>query len=253
MSRIAMFSGGVGSWAAAKRANADQLLFADTLIEDDDLYRFLDEAAANIGAPLTRIAEGRTPWEVFRDKRLIGNSMKDPCSEILKRKLMRKWLEANCDPAETVCILGIDWTESHRMRGAEKRWAPWKVEAPLCNPPYIYKLELIDWLKAEGIEPPRLYRMGFPHNNCGGFCVKAGAGEFIRLLQAMPERYAEHEAQEEAWRQDIGKDNAILRYRSGPLTGQPMTMRALRERYQAGLPCEDLFGESSGCGCAVDA
>ncbi len=35
------------------------LLFADTLIEDEDLYRFADQAAANIGAPLIRIAEGR--------------------------------------------------------------------------------------------------------------------------------------------------------------------------------------------------
>jgi hypothetical protein len=49
-----MFSGGVGSWAAAKRvaeAHGTEgmvLLFADTLVEDADTYRFLVEAATNV-------------------------------------------------------------------------------------------------------------------------------------------------------------------------------------------------------------
>lgn len=49
-----MYSGGVGSWAAAKRVlwdrqNADiTLLFTDTLSEHPDTYRFLVESAANV-------------------------------------------------------------------------------------------------------------------------------------------------------------------------------------------------------------
>ncbi len=57
--RVVMFSGGVGSWLAARRV-ADAhgtdglvLLFADTLMEDEDLHRFLDDAARNIGVPVT--------------------------------------------------------------------------------------------------------------------------------------------------------------------------------------------------------
>ena len=63
-----MYSGGLGSWATAKivierhgKENTT-LLFADTLIEDEDLYRFLDEGAKYLGVEFTRIAEGRTPW-----------------------------------------------------------------------------------------------------------------------------------------------------------------------------------------------
>jgi hypothetical protein len=58
MKHVVMFSGGIGSWGAAKRVAASHgtecmtLLFADTKIEDPDLYRFLTDAAANIGAPL---------------------------------------------------------------------------------------------------------------------------------------------------------------------------------------------------------
>jgi 3'-phosphoadenosine 5'-phosphosulfate sulfotransferase (PAPS reductase)/FAD synthetase len=58
---VVMFSGGIGSWAAAKRVaerhgtSTLTLLFTDTLIEDADLYRFLVDAAENVGAKLARI------------------------------------------------------------------------------------------------------------------------------------------------------------------------------------------------------
>ena len=50
MNHLVMFSGGAGSWAAAKRVAERHgtenlyLIFADTLIEDEDLYRFIDDA-----------------------------------------------------------------------------------------------------------------------------------------------------------------------------------------------------------------
>lgn len=46
MQHVVMYSGGIGSWAAAKQvvqqAGAENmvLLWADTKIEDEDLYRF---------------------------------------------------------------------------------------------------------------------------------------------------------------------------------------------------------------------
>ncbi len=55
MKHVVMFSGGLASWAAAKRVAAENgtdalvLLFSDTLMEDEDLYRFLDQAAADVG------------------------------------------------------------------------------------------------------------------------------------------------------------------------------------------------------------
>lgn len=274
MSRaVVQFSGGVGSWAAAKRTverfDDVTLLFADTLIEDADLYRFLDEAEADIGAPLVRIADGRTPWEVFRDRRFIGNTRVDPCSLVLKRELLRNWIETNCDPDDTTVVLGIDWSEIHRLQQAIPRWAPWRLIAPLCDESEWGKTkqDYLDELAAAGIEPPRLYALGFPHNNCGGFCVKAGQAQFKLLLDEMPERYIAHEREEEATRVHIGKDVSILRDRSkkgiaeyeaehGPITGQkdktvPLTLRRFRERL--GVDASDYDAEEwGGCGCAID-
>lgn len=247
-----MFSGGIGSWAAARRV-ADEsgtddlmLLFADTKTEDEDLYRFVDEAAADIGGELVRITEGRDIWQVFRDERMMGSSRLDPCSKLLKRKPMRRWLDDNMDPANTTVYLGIDWSEQHRLDRALHHWHPWQVRAPLCDPPYLTRDDHIAALRARGIEPPRLYSWGMPHNNCGGFCVKAGISQFVRLLEVAPERYAYHEAQEQSFREMIGKDVAILRDRSGG-GSTPLTMAALRERHQSGesLPMFDW----GGCAC----
>jgi hypothetical protein len=57
-------------------------------------------------------------------------------------------------------------------------WKPWKLR------PYQ------DVIREEwGIEPPRLYAMGFPHNNCGGRCIKQGVREWLRLRYHFPERF----------------------------------------------------------------
>jgi len=253
-----MFSGGVGSWAAAKRVAETHgteslvLLFADTLIEDPDLYRFLPEAAANVGGELVRIAEGRTPWEVFKDVRLIGNTWADPCSKILKRKFIRRWITDHHDPTNTIVYLGIDWTEQHRLEKAIPHWDPWTLRAPLTEPPYLDKQDVFDWLATEGIELPRLYKLGMPHNNCGGACVKAGKAHFARLLEVLPDVYADWEHKEQEMRDYLGKDVAILRDRRDGVT-KPETLKAWRERLEASdqLTLDETL-DWGGCGCAVD-
>jgi 3'-phosphoadenosine 5'-phosphosulfate sulfotransferase (PAPS reductase)/FAD synthetase len=251
-----MFSGGAGSWAAAKRtvarfgAENTVLLFGDTLIEDEDLYRFLDQAAADVGAPLVKLADGRTPWQVFKDVRYIGNTRVDPCSKILKRDLLRKWVEEHRDPADTAIVLGIDWTEIHRFENAKRRWGAdgWTVLAPLCDETDTDKASLLQEMKEAGIDPPRLYDLGFPHNNCGGFCVKAGQAQFAHLLKVMPERYAQHAKEEEGLRVHLGKDVSILRDRRGG-TVKPLTMVEFAKRVTGEDYDPDDWG---GCGCFLD-
>lgn len=150
---------------------------------------------------------------IFRDVRFLGNSRVDPCSRVLKRQLSYKWLIENCDPAETAIYVGIDWSERHRIdRLAARRFEDggWRYEAPMCDAPYLTKPMMLDWLKREGIQPPRLYAMGFAHNNCGGFCIKAGLGHFARLLSVMPDRYRYHEEQEQALRDHLGRQDVTI-------------------------------------------
>jgi len=208
-----MESGGIGSWATSKYVvnlkmrPGDRFirLFADTLMEDPDLYRFLEESGRNIGVgEHVRISDGRDPWQVFFDVRYLGNTRIDPCSFHLKRKLMRAWLENNCDPATTVAYIGIDAGEEHRYHDAKRYWEPWTIEAPLIEAGIVFKSVLFGMLADEGIAPPALYAMGMPHNNCGGFCIKGGIDHFILLLNGDRDRYRFHEHRERQLRRYLG-------------------------------------------------
>lgn len=250
---VVMFSGGVGSWAAARRAveryGADDvaLLFADTTIEDQDLYRFLDQAAADVGAELHIVRDGRDIWQVFKDHRLLGNSRIAKCSHVLKQVPARAWMTENAPDA--VVVLGIDWSEEHRLPGAVRGWQPWEVWAPLCEEPFVTKLELLRDLGSRGIEAPLLYRQGFAHNNCGGGCVRSGEAQFVHLMRTRPETFAAWEQGEADVRDFLGKDVAILRTRAGGVV-TPLPLSDLRKRVER----QPSFFDSEdwgGCGCFV--
>src|SRR3954470_19480961 len=154
---VVMFSGGLGSWLTAKRVAAkhgtDQLtlLFADVkgnsasphVGEDEDTYRFIREAAADVGAELVPVADGRDIWQVFHDDRFLGNTRLANCSKFLKQKPCRDWLDANCDPTETTVYVGIDWSETHRLPAIEAGWAPYRVNAPMTEVPLLDRDDML--------------------------------------------------------------------------------------------------------------
>lgn len=294
MKHIIFYSGGLGSWMTAKRViekhgkESVLLLFTDTLMEDEDLYRFLVETAGEIYGydkpelvkmvnnlfgiedheqkkkaiielgKATReaypnfvwIADGRDIWEVFFDVRYLGNSRTAPCSHILKQKTAKKYITENFRPEECILYLGIDWTEEHRTKAPVKHWAPYTVKFPLCDEPLVDKEDAKRELKKIGIELPRLYKMGFSHNNCGGFCVRAGQGHFATLLEQMPERYFYHEQKEQEIREYLDKDISILRrVRNGEKVN--LTLEQLRDELNKKPEQIDLF-DIGGCGCFVN-
>lgn len=256
MKHIVFESGGIGSFMTTKRV-VDKYgkenvirLFTDTLIEDEDLYRFQEDATAFFDIPLTRIADGRTPWEVFRDVRFLGNSRIAQCSHILKQETAAKWIKANFKPDECTLYLGIDWTEEHRTKSPIRNWAPYQVEFPMCEEPYLTKDEMLMELSKANIEIPRLYKMGFAHNNCGGGCVRAGQGHFINLLKTMPERFKEWEENEQKMRDFLDKDVSILRRQRKGIK-EYITLKQLREEWESNNKDQiDLF-DIGGCGCFV--
>jgi hypothetical protein len=252
MKHVVNFSGGLGSFFAALRVVAEHgienvtLLFADVGMEDEDLYRFIREASKFLGVPLTTVSEGRSVWDLFESKGMLGNSRFPLCSVILKREVLDKWRRENCIEMDTVIYLGHDWTEMHRLEATRNALPGWRVEAPMCEPPYWDKCRMVEEIKKLGIDPPRLYTMGFPHNNCGGFCVKAGHAHFAHLLKTMPERYAFHEAKEEAFRAKVG-DHSVMKDRRGGVV-KSLTLKMFRERIEAGESFDRT--DWGGCGCA---
>lgn len=252
MKRVVQFSGGLCSYFAARRVVEKfgredvTLLFADTLIESSGLYRFALHGAAELGVKLTPIMDGRTPWQVFKDEGFLGNSRIDPCSKILKRELCRKWMQDNCAVENSVLYVGISWDEG-RIDGIRERWQPWQVEAPMCDAPYWSKCDMIREAKALGLPLSEAYTDGFPHDNCGGFCIKMGQAQAALLYKIRPAVYAESERKEEEVRQHLGKDVSVLKDRRGGTT-KPMTLAVFRERIETGDYDKQEWG---GCGCGV--
>lgn len=259
-----MYSTGIGSWFTAKRV-IDQhgptnvtLLFADVkgdndnphLGEDPDNYRFLRESSDKFGAELVWLKGDKSIWDVYKQVRFIGNSRLAPCSHKLKQQPARNWLDDNCSPDDTIVYVGIDWTESHRMAAIRRNYLPYRAEAPLTEPPFIDKTEMLSACREWGVEPPSMYGDNLPHANCGGFCVRAGQAQFRQLLRINRERYLFHENKEQELRDYLDKDVSILREKIDG-TSIPITLRAFRERVdkQPSLFDEDDWG---GCGCFTE-
>jgi hypothetical protein len=261
---VVMFSGGIGSWAAAKRVASKHgtenlyLLFTDVrgnsdsehVGEDLDTYRFIQDAAENVGGKLVTLNDGRTIWDVFKDTRFLGNSRLAPCSHHLKQKPAKRWIEENTNPNDSVIYVGIDWSESHRLPAIERNYKPWIAKAPLTEPPYLEKQQMIDEATRQGLKPPRLYQMGFSHNNCGGGCVRAGQAQFKHLLDVMPDRYAVWESKEKEMQEFLDRPVSIL---SEVIDGKkiPLPLTVLRQRAEMQPALIDRL-DVGGCGCFVD-
>lgn len=253
---IVFVSGGKASFELLRRVIARYgksntfALFADTHTEDDDLYRFLDDTERALDIEITRLADGRTVWEVFNEVGIMGNSRIDPCSRILKRELLMDYLKANYSPEDTVVHLGLDWQEEHRIKRVRANYEKigYRAEFLLTQKPYLWGDHYLDSIRALGIEPPRLYLMGFEHNNCGGTCVKAGQAQWANVLWTLPERFAEWEQNEQQFREQHGDVSILRDWRNGGRDNfKTLTLREFRERIQGGEQV-DMFAESS-CTC----
>lgn len=263
MKFVCMFSGGAASYNAARRI-VDQhgtgrvvLLFNDVGMEDESTYRAVREGAKAIGCELHWVycarethqptydkSDGLTVWGLFNEQKMIGKPGAGLCSRILKRETAKMWVRANA-PAATV-VIGMTWEERHRMDFPRKDWAPNPVAFPMAEEPWITKQAMIDLMASELGFVPELYKLGgFEHSNCGGACVKAGHARWRRLNEVRPDTFRRWESLEQEFRENTGKDVAILRDRiGGPV--KPLTLRKLREE---GVTI-DLFGdEGTDCGC----
>lgn len=267
---VVNFSGGLCSfwsaWRVRERYGPENvvLLFADTLIEDEELYQFNAQASQLLRIPITRISQEVTPWQLFRRQGLIGNSRFPICSVMLKREPLDRWHHENClDRNEEMqgvlwddgrrpatLYVGFDWTEEHRLADLRCELSTWTVEAPMINPPIWDKCRMRQEDQAIGLKIPRLYELGFAHNNCGGGCVRAGISHFVHLYRVLPQRFLEWMHEETATRDELLKRGiepfSVLKDRRGGFT-KPLWLEDLKIR----IDSEEEFqtDEWGGCGC----
>ena len=198
---IIFFSGGKSSFSVADYVKSNfpndnvLLYFTDTLWEDEDLYRFIDEASDKLELPMLIHSRGITPAQLMVQQRFMANNRVGTCSKELKMKVSAEYLKKGKVPEvekwrnkyflksdnfvqNAILYFGIGFEEMHREGPIRANWKPFKVEMPLID-------NIIDndkVLEKHHIRQPRMYDMQFAHNNCKGRCVKAGQGHFKNLL-----------------------------------------------------------------------
>ena len=283
MKYLVSYSGGIGSFWAAKKL-VDQYgkenvvaIFTDTNWEDEDLYRFIDESIAHLGIDLIYLEAPCNPMELAKKEKVIYNSRMASCSRILKMRLQYSFIlqrkykvlgdtynvkdlilcgeeyYGKINPNNFTMVLGIDWTEAQRTGPILKNWKEkhgFNVVFPLVDDLTYSKDVAFDYLRDNNIHIPRLYTLGFAHNNCGGRCFKAGQGHFKILFEKMPYRFDELSNYEKEFRESTGKDYSIMtKMRKG--VKMRYTLEMLKEDYleENDIDLQDI----GGCGCFVDS
>lgn len=267
MKWISNFSGGLCSFFATvreiERNGKENVipLFADTLYESPDLYEFNRRAEDIMGIPIIRICEGLTPWELFRREGLIANDRFPICSTKLKREPLNAWMESkyemdhrqqNAFAEHAVVVLGFDFTEFNRVVDFQNQHPTWTVSAPMTDEPLWDKCKMRREAERLGFKEPELYTLGFPHNNCGGGCVKAGISQFVHLYHVKPDIYAKWESEELLTLEDFSRRGisnghfTILKDRRGGQV-KPLSLFALRMRIESGEKFR--MNDWGGCGC----
>jgi hypothetical protein len=259
MKHVVSISGGSASAVCAdrviKRFGLDDvtLFFCDTLFEDEDLYRFLEDLENYWEKQIVRYTDGRNPLQVAEDRKIIPNSMIAPCSYELKQRPFKEYI-TDLDKPLTV-HLGLDWSETHRHDKPRKVYE--EIDGVTVEFPLMWKpLPLMsynrtikdDW----GIDPPRLYSFGFPHNNCGGRCVRAGSSEFLRLAKFFPERFDQMKEWERQQRDKGGpRSNRSILKKTVDGVPQPLTLAELQsDNATDQIPMFEESGDHFGCFCA---
>ena len=194
------------------------LWFSDTRWEDQDLYRFKADCLERWGGDVVLWQDGRRPPDIWTDEAIIPNNLLAPCNRILKIEPFTRFVRGFFYKP-VIVHLGMDWSDTRRGRGTVSRrnyqaLSGVTVDYPLLSVP---EFDLAAEVRGWGIHPPRMYAMGFHHNNCGGRCPRQGQAEWRRLRRYFPERFVEMMRWENwARSQDDSRANrAFLKSRRG--------------------------------------
>lgn len=220
--------------------------------EARDLYRFLWQLSHALDIPITRLEDGRTIWRVFADNKAFrlwaGEGFVHKCSEVLKRQMVKKWIQRHFAPGDYSIVLGMGWDEQRRVNIARAYWrqalgwpvdvySPLTVSADNCH--------TSKWLAVADVEVPAAYTDGFEHNNCGGGCVSAGQAHFAQLYKTRRDVYLYWAYMEMQIQRVIGRGVTIMKDERGG-TSRPMSLYAFIPRIEAGdYPRLDW----GACGC----
>lgn len=153
--------------------------------EHDDNERFAADCERWYGKPIERLAsaEYADTWDVWESRKYIAGIAGAPCTAELKKAVRWKF-----ERSDDVQVFG--YTIEEKKRAETFRANNFEVNAwfPLIEQG-LTKQDCHAVVRAQGIELPAMYRLGFQNNNCIG-CPKGGAGYWNMIRDHFPAQFA---------------------------------------------------------------
>ena len=181
MSRIiSWFSAGAASAVATKLINADVIAYCDTGSEDEDNARFYVDCQKWFGRPITRLKNERyrDTWDLWEKRAYLSGVKGAPCTKALKVEPRLAFQQ----PDDThVFGYTADGPDIKRAMQLRETYPDLHVRYPLIARG-LTKAACLELLRKAGIQPPRVYAMGFPNANCIP-CVKATSPNYWALVR----------------------------------------------------------------------
>ena len=187
---VVWFSCGATSAVAAKLATREysnhdlHVVYCDTQSEHHDNRRFLHDVEEWIDHPVEvlRSDKYRDVWDVWRKTKWLAGIHGARCTTELKKTLRHKYQKT-----DDIQIFGFDASEESRVAIFIKNNPEIDLQSPLIDRG-LYKADCLALLENAGIEPPAMYRLGFPNANCVG-CVKGGQAYWNHIRKVFPETF----------------------------------------------------------------
>lgn len=176
---IAWFSHGASSAVAAALAvgrwPAQTLIVCcdTTASEHPDNKRFREDVERWIKRPILLIGSPKhtTVDDVFEGERYMSGIAGAKCTVELKKKPRFAFQRA-----DDIHVFGMTVEEGKRIERMEQANPELTFEWNLRDQ-FVTKGQCLRLLREAGIEPPKMYELGFDHNNCLG-CVKSQSPDY---------------------------------------------------------------------------
>lgn len=151
--------------------------------EHADNRRFLADVEKWLGIEIEIAVNDKYPScsavEVWASRKYMSGIAGAPCTLELKKMARRQWEEHNHADWH---VLGFTFDEQDRAERFAKRERPNLL--PILVDERIRKIDCFRILFAAGIEPPEIYKLGYPNANCIG-CVKATSATYWNHVRKM--------------------------------------------------------------------
>lgn len=187
---LAWFSSGAASAVMTKLALRENPAVAPVQCdlgdsEDSDNRRFTADCEAWFGKSVVRIKSKKFSSidDVFEKRKYHAGMAGAPCTGEMKTAPR---LDYQLPSDLHLWGYTADWRDVQRWERMQKNYPEMQQRAPLIERG-ITKEACLSIIERAGINPPRVYAMGFPNANCIG-CVKAASPHYWALVrQEFPE------------------------------------------------------------------